>query len=55
MEYVVQCTKILNGSMVVEAESESEALEIVQDKLNNDVDCVDWDFGEATADYAEVE
>ena len=53
MEYQVICTKVYNGTMFVEAESEEEALEIAQNNLEEDTESADWSFGEATADYVE--
>ena len=52
-KFLVTCTKIYNGTMFVDAENNEEALEIAQNKLNENVDCINWDFGEATADIAE--
>ena len=51
MKYNVCCTKIYNGSVEVEAENYSEAIELA--RMLIDKDKVDWEFGEATADYAE--
>lgn len=48
-KYIVTCTKIYNGTIEVEAENKEEALEIADENLDD----VDWVFGEATADYAE--
>ena len=53
--YIVTCTKILNGVMFIDAENSEDAVKSAQEKLNENVDCIDWDFGEATADYAEEE
>ena len=53
MKYIVECTKIYNGSMIVEANSEEEAVQKAQDNLAENTECIDWNFGEATADYAE--
>ena len=62
-KYQVTCTIIYNGSAIVEAESEDEALRIVEESLNDenlkvfpdyaDVGDVTFQFGEATADYAD--
>ena len=52
-KFLVTCTKIYNGTMFVDAENNEEALEIAQNKLNENVDCINWDFGEATADIAD--
>lgn len=49
MKYIVDCTKIYNGTLEVEAESKQEALAYAEQHLDE----VDWEFGEATADYAE--
>ena len=54
-KFLVTCTKIYNGTMFVDAENNEEALEIAQNKLNENVDCINWDFGEATADIADEE
>ena len=51
MEYIVVCTKISNGNLKVEANSEKEALKNAQEMIMRDVDNVDWEFGEATADF----
>jgi len=53
--FIVTCTMIHNGIMFVDAENSFEALDIAQNKLYENVDCINWDFGEATADYAEEE
>lgn len=52
-KFLVTCTKIYNGTMFVDAENSDEALNIAQDNLNENVDCINWDFGEATADIAD--
>ena len=52
-KFLVTCTKIYNGTMFVDAENNEEALDIAQNKLNENVDCINWDFGEATADIAD--
>lgn len=54
-KFVVNCTKIYNGSMEVEANNETEAVQLAQEKLNNNVNCIDWEFGEGTADYVDYE
>lgn len=54
-KFLVTCTKIYNGTMFVDAENNEEALDIAQNKLNENVDCINWDFGEATADIADEE
>lgn len=54
-KFIVNCTKIYNGSMKVEANNETEAIQIAQEKLNNDVNCIDWELGEGTADYVDTE
>lgn len=65
-KYQVELTCIYNGMMTIEAESEDEALRIAQDDLNYETlkclpDYVElpndgyFQFGEATADYAECE
>lgn len=48
-KFEVTCTRIYNGSIMVEAESADEAVSIAQEKLDD----VDWQFGEQTADYAD--
>lgn len=48
-EYYVTCTQIYNGTLTVQAESADEAVAIARERLDE----VDWNFGEATADYAE--
>lgn len=62
MEYKVELTMIYNGSVVVEAENEQEALEKAQTNINSESlkDIPDYfdlpdgylSFGEVTADYA---
>lgn len=62
-KYLVQCTMIYNGNCEVEAETEHDALEYVQEQLcSGDSDdfpntgkfgIVEFTFGEATADYVE--
>ena len=63
-KYIVTLTLIYNGSMLVEAGSEDEALRIAQDSLDSKAlsafpDNVDlpndgiFQFGEATADYCD--
>lgn len=62
-KYGVECTIIYNGRKEVEAENEAEAIEKVREGLyyeNGDdfpnsgiFGGVDFNFGEATADYAE--
>lgn len=47
--YDVTCTKIYNGTIRVEAESQEEAMQYAQEHL----DQVDFDFGEITVDYAD--
>ena len=54
-KFYVECTMIYNGTMEVDAKSKTEALTIARENLANDINCVNWNFGEATADYAEVE
>jgi hypothetical protein len=39
-----------NGTIEVEAESEEQALDIAQENIDN----VNWELGEKTADFAEV-
>lgn len=51
MKYVVNCTQIYNGQVEVEADSEEEALEKGQDMIREGL--VDFQFGEATADFVE--
>ena len=47
--YCVACTQIHNGHLMVQAESEEEAVAIAKERLDE----VEWEFGEQTADYAE--
>lgn len=49
MEFIVTCTKIYNGEIVVEAEDYEEALEYAK----NNLDEVSFEYGETTVDYAE--
>ena len=49
-KFIVYCTQIYNGTIEVEAENEDEAVRIVQQEK---LDEVDFDFGEATADFAD--
>ena len=51
MKYLVICTKIYNGTLLVDANSEDEALEKAKDIINENDNAVDWEFGESTADY----
>lgn len=52
-KFVVYCTEIYNGVKEVEAESSEEAVKKVQEMIWNDLKSVNWEFGEATADFAE--
>jgi len=52
--YIVYCTKIYNGSVEVEAESESAAMAKVEEMWRNGEYPVDFEFGEKTTDYAEL-
>ena len=62
MKYLVDCTVIYNGTMEVEADNMSDALDIASEELNNnnlsgfpdyvEVGDATFSFGEATADYA---
>jgi hypothetical protein len=47
--FYVTCTRIYNGVLKVEAESESEALEYAKEHLEQ----VEFEYCETTADYAE--
>lgn len=49
MKYIVTCTKVLNGTIEIEASSKDDAVKKAQERL----DSVDWQRGESTADYAE--
>lgn len=49
-KYIVTCTRIYNGSIEVEAESEEQALEIAKEYQSEQIN---WSFGEETVDYAE--
>ena len=51
MKYVVNCTQIYNGQVEVEADSEEEALQKGQEMVCEEL--VDFQFGEATADFVE--
>jgi hypothetical protein len=51
MKYIVYCTKIYNGSVEVDADCKEDALDIAEQSINDGK--VEWEFGEATADYAE--
>ena len=53
MKYNVSCTMIYNGNMCIEANSNEEAVNKAQQMLIDDYNACDWEFGEATADYAE--
>ena len=53
MEYIVVCTKIYNGTLLVDADSKEEALKKAQDIICEDDEKVSWEFGESTADYVE--
>lgn len=53
MEYIVTCTMIHNGAVNVNANSEDEAIEKAREILNKDINAANWQFGEATTDYAE--
>ena len=55
MKYIVNCTKIYNGEMHVEASSQEEAVAKVQERLQKDRDSCDWNFDEVTADFAELD
>jgi len=55
MKYIVTCTKIYNGYMEVEAKTCKEAVEWARDHISKLDDEDNWMFGEATADYAELE
>ena|GEM_PF-5961837 len=55
MKYIVNCTKIYNGCMEVEAESSEEAVRWAQEHINKLDDEGNWSFGEATADFAELD
>lgn len=52
-KFYVSCTQIWNGVMEVEANSKEEAMSKAQEQLGDDFDCINWSFGEATADYVE--
>lgn len=54
MKYIVNCTKIYNGCMEVEAKSSEEAVEWTQEHISQLDDECNWFFGEATADYADM-
>lgn len=44
-----------DGTMEVDAKSKTEAMDIAREKLADDINCVNWNFSDATPDYAEVE
>ena len=48
-KYRVYCTQVWNGDIVVDAESKEDAVQKVQESIDD----VDFSYGEATADYAE--
>ena len=52
-KYGVYCTKIYNGYIEVDAESEQDATEKIKEMWETN-DPIDWNFGEQTADYAEI-
>lgn len=54
-KYRVTCTKIYNGEIVVLASSSAEAVKRAQDHIDLLDEQNHWDFGEATADYADEE
>ena len=53
--YIVYCTKIYNGSVEVEAENKTDAMAKVDEMWRNGEYPVDFEFGEKTTDYAELE
>lgn len=53
MKYNVICTMIYNGCKEVEADSKEEAMAKVEEMLDNDINSVHFEFGEATVDYVE--
>lgn len=48
-KYIVTFTMIHNASIEIEAENEEQALDIAQENIDN----VNWIFGEKTIDYVE--
>ena len=55
MKYIVNCTKIYNGCLAVEANSSDEAMEWAQEHINILDDEDNWFFGETTVDFAELD
>ena len=55
MKYIVNCTKIYNGCLEVEANSSDEAMEWAQEHINILDDEDNWFFGETTVDFAELD
>ena len=53
--YIVYCTKTYNGSVVVQAESEDDAVAKVEEMWCKGEYPVDFEFSEKTADFAELE
>jgi hypothetical protein len=53
-KYIVNCTKIYNGFIEVEAESKEDALELANEKLGDNSEECNWSFGEMTVDYADA-
>jgi len=53
MFYNVICTMIYNGTKLIEAESKKQAVDKVQALLDENINNISFDFGEATVDYAE--
>ena len=51
--YIVYCTKTYNGSVEVDAESETDAMAKVEEMWRNGEYPVDFEFGEKTTDCAE--
>ena len=49
MEYEVTCTRIYNGSIIVEADSDKAAMEYAEEHRDE----ISWQFGEETIDYAD--
>jgi len=52
--YIVYCTKTYNGSIEVDAGSESEAMAKVEEMWRNGEYPVNFEFGEKTTDFAEL-
>lgn len=48
-KYIVNCTRIYNGTIEVEADSKDDAIAIAQERIDE----VCWEYGESTADYAD--